>query len=95
MISNVPGPKTQMYWQGCKLDGMYPVSAIADGMALNITLTSRHDSLDFGLIACRRTLPHVQKLLDYLEEGLVEIEGLMPVARVEDELAVARSAART
>ena len=95
IISNVPGPKTQLYWQGCKLDGMYPVSAIADGMALNITLTSRHDSLDFGLIACRRTLPHVQKLLDYLEEALVEIEGLMPVARVEDELAVARSAART
>lgn len=76
IISNVPGPKAQLYWQGCKLDGMFPMSAIADGQALNISLISRHDALDFGLVACRRTLPHVQRLLDYLEEGLVQIEML-------------------
>jgi diacylglycerol O-acyltransferase len=78
IISNVPGPRSQVYWQGCKLEGMYPVSAIADGLALNITLASRDNSLDFGLIACRRTLPHVQRLLDYLAEGLAEIEALTP-----------------
>jgi diacylglycerol O-acyltransferase len=76
IISNVPGPKAQLHWQGCKLDGLYPVSVVADGMALNITVTSRHNSLDFGLLACRRTLPHVQRLLDYLAEGLQEIEQL-------------------
>lgn len=76
VISNVPGPRTPVHWMGCRLDGMYPVSAIADGMALNITLASRHDALDFGLIACRRTLPSAQRLLDYLEEGLGELEAL-------------------
>lgn len=91
IISNVPGPKTQMYWQGCKLDGMFPVSVIADGMALNITLTSRHDSLDFGLVACRRTLPHVGRLLDYLEQGLVEIERLTLMPQCGDDLADQRS----
>jgi len=95
VISNVPGPKAQMYWQGCKLDGMYPVSVVTDGMALNITVTSRHDALDFGLIACRRTLPHVQRLLDYLEEGLVEIETLAQVTAVPDELASRRAAAQS
>jgi diacylglycerol O-acyltransferase len=63
-----------MYWQGCKLSGLYPVSLIIDGVALNITLTSRQDFVDFGLIACRKTLPHVQRLLDYLEEGLADLE---------------------
>lgn len=76
VISNVPGPRTQVYWMGCTLDGMFPMSAIADGMALNITLSSRGDWLDFGVIACRRTLPHVQRLIDYLGEGLIELEQL-------------------
>ncbi|MGQ0620391.1 MAG: WS/DGAT/MGAT family O-acyltransferase [Panacagrimonas sp.] len=76
VISNVPGPRSQVYWMGCKLEGMYPVSVVADGMALNITLASRDDSLDFGVIACRRTLPHVQVLIDYLGEGLAELEAL-------------------
>ena len=95
IISNVPGPKAPMYWQGCKLEGMYPVSAIADGLALNITLTSRHDFLDFGLIACRRTLPHVQRLLEYLEEGLAEIESLMPASAIQQNESSRHAAAHT
>lgn len=74
VISHVPGPRTPMYWQGARLDGVYPVSLVMDGIALNITLVSRHDAVDFGLIACRRTLPSVQRLLDHLEESLGELE---------------------
>lgn len=74
IISNIPGPKATTYWQGCQVDGLYPVSVIADGLALNISLTSRDNQLDFGLLACRRTLPSVQQLLDDLEESLVELE---------------------
>lgn len=85
IISNVPGPRSQLYWQGCKLEAMYPVTVVADGMALNITLTSCRDSLDFGVIACRRTLPNVQRLLDYLEDGLVEAEALATSMRTTSE----------
>ncbi|MGQ0700502.1 MAG: WS/DGAT/MGAT family O-acyltransferase [Panacagrimonas sp.] len=74
IISNVPGPRAPMYWQGCRLEGLYPVSIVVDGMALNITMVSRGDFVDFGLIACRRTLPSVQRLLDHLEEALVKLE---------------------
>jgi diacylglycerol O-acyltransferase len=74
VISHVPGPRQTVYWQGCKLTGLYPVSILIDGIALNITLTSRHDFVDFGLIACRKTLPHMQRLLDYLEQSLKELE---------------------
>ncbi len=74
VISNVPGPRSKTYWQGCEVEGLYPVSVVIDGMAMNITLTSREDALDFGIIACRRTLPSVKRMLDYLEQGLIEIE---------------------
>ncbi|MBD2858248.1 wax ester/triacylglycerol synthase family O-acyltransferase [Spongiibacter sp. KMU-158] len=74
VISHVPGPQQDMYWQGAKLSGMYPMSLLLDGAALNITLISRHDAVDFGLIACRKALPSVQRMLDYLEDALVELE---------------------
>ncbi len=81
VISNVPGPKEPLYWNGARLQGIYPVSIVLDRMAINITLTSYVDSLEFGIIACRRTLPSVQRLLDYLETNIVELEraaGIIP-----------------
>lgn len=75
VISNVPGPKEVRYFNGARVDGLYPVSIVIDGSALNITLNSYAKNLEFGVIGCRRTLPHLQKLLQYLEEGLVELEG--------------------
>ncbi|WP_084197586.1 WS/DGAT/MGAT family O-acyltransferase [Solimonas soli] len=75
IISNVPGPKRTLYWNGARLDGMYPVSIVTDGLALNITLTSYVDRVEFGVIACRRTLPRVQRLLEYFDQGLAELEG--------------------
>jgi diacylglycerol O-acyltransferase len=74
VISNVPGPKEPLYWNGARLEGMYPVSIALDRIALNITLTSYVDSLEFGLIGCRRTLPSMQRLLDYLENGIRDME---------------------
>ncbi|SHK09666.1 acyltransferase, WS/DGAT/MGAT [Marinobacter antarcticus] len=74
VISNVPGPKKTSYWNGAKLEGMYPVSIAMDRLALNMTLTSYNDQVEFGLIGCRRTLPSLQRMLDYLEDGLVELE---------------------
>ncbi|MFT4200764.1 WS/DGAT/MGAT family O-acyltransferase [Gordonia sp. (in: high G+C Gram-positive bacteria)] len=82
IISNVPGPKNQMYWNGAKLDGCYPVSIATSGNALNITLTSAADQIGFGLIGARAQLPSLQRLLDYLEDGLVELE---KVAQVTDQ----------
>ena len=73
-ISNVPGPREQLYWNGARLDGMYPASIPVDGMAMNITQVSNHKNIDFGITACRRSVPHVQRLIDYLEDALVELE---------------------
>ena len=76
IISNVPGPKNPLYWNGAKLDGMYPVSIPLDRIALNITLVSYVDQLEFGFTACRRTLPSMQRLLDYVQDGIEELEAV-------------------
>ncbi|WP_370260866.1 wax ester/triacylglycerol synthase family O-acyltransferase [Limnobacter sp.] len=74
VISNVPGPKHRLYFNGAEVDGVYPVSLLLDGQALNITLNSYDGKLEFGLVACRRTMPSMQRLLQFLEDGLVELE---------------------
>ena len=74
IISNVPGPRRTRYWNGSRMEGLYPVSIPMDGQALNITLSSYDDSLDVGLIGDRHRVPQLQRLLDHLEESLVELE---------------------
>ena len=74
VISNVPGPRQAMYWNGARLDGIYPASIVTEGVALNITLVSYDQNVDFGITACRRSMPQVQRLIDYMEQSLVELE---------------------
>ncbi|MFC7617498.1 WS/DGAT domain-containing protein [Actinokineospora soli] len=74
LISNVPGPKQPLYWNGAKLLGVYPVSIPYEGQALNITVTSYAGSLEFGLTGCRRTVPHLQRLLGHLDTALADLE---------------------
>ena len=73
-ISNVPGIQEPMYWNGARMNGSYPASIITDGMALNITLVTYDKNVDFGITACRRSIPQAQRLIDYMEMALVELE---------------------
>ena len=74
IISNVPGPRTTHYWNGAQLLGTYPLSIPINGMALNITCTSYDGMMCFGLTGCRRTVPHLQRLLTYLDDELKALE---------------------
>lgn len=74
VISNVPGPRRPLYWNGAHLVGCYPLSIPVEGQALNITVSSYAGSLEFGLTGCRRTVPHLQRLLGHLETSLLELE---------------------
>ena len=74
LISNVPGPRERLYWNGAELEAIYPLSIPTENQALNITCLSYADHLEFGLVGCRRAVPKLQRLLDYLEDSLAELE---------------------
>lgn len=74
VISNIPGPKESLYWNGARLLGVYPLSIPTDGQALNITVTSYDGQLEFGLTGCRAVVPRLQRLLVQLEDSLAELE---------------------
>jgi hypothetical protein len=56
-------------------------------MALNMTVQSYNGSLDFGLIACRRAVPDVDVIADYLlvehREILARVKALEPAHGAE------------
>ncbi len=72
-ISNVPGPPMPLYCAGAKVTALHPVSIPAHGAALNITVQSYMDALNFGLTADRRAVPDVGLLGDYLVEAAAEL----------------------
>jgi hypothetical protein len=74
IISNVPGPREPLYWDGARMQGVYPLSVPQQGQALNITVFSYAGQLNFGLTGCRRRVPHLQHMLSYLEDSLAELE---------------------
>jgi diacylglycerol O-acyltransferase len=80
VISNVPGSREPLYWNGSRLDGNYPFSIALDGQAVNITLSNNADNLDFGLVGCRRSVPSLQRLLGHLEASLADLESAMGTA---------------
>jgi diacylglycerol O-acyltransferase / wax synthase len=70
MISNVPGPQGPVYWNGARLEALYPVSVPVDGQTLNITCTSVNGQMSFGLTGCRRAVPAISTLADFLGREL-------------------------
>jgi diacylglycerol O-acyltransferase / wax synthase len=73
VISNVPGPRDSLYLQGARLSGLYPLSIPTNGQAMNITATSYAGDMGIGLTACRRSVPHVQRMLAGLDNALEEL----------------------
>ena len=76
IISNVPGVDKPLYWNGAALKALYPASIIVDGQAMNITLTTYLDKLEFCITACSKLLPRVQDMLALLEEELDALEAI-------------------
>ncbi|HEX7353698.1 MAG TPA: wax ester/triacylglycerol synthase family O-acyltransferase [Mycobacteriales bacterium] len=73
VISNVPGSPFPLYLGGAKLETVYPVSVLFEGVGLNITVMSYQDHLDFGLIADRELEPHVWTLMEHLHRELTAL----------------------
>jgi WS/DGAT/MGAT family acyltransferase len=84
-VSNVPGPRQTLYAAGAELLHIFPVSISTHGIALNITVQSYRDQLDFGFIAGANIIPHVQVLCDMLPEEFDALEAAFapPAAEVK------------
>jgi diacylglycerol O-acyltransferase len=72
-ISNVPGPREPLFFGKARMLANYPLSVLVNGQALNITVVSYCDSIDFGLMGCRETLPDLEDLADEILQALEDL----------------------
>jgi WS/DGAT/MGAT family acyltransferase len=79
-ISNVPGPRQTLYAVGAELLHIFPVSIPAHGMALNITVQSYRDQLDFGFIAGANVVPDIRVMADMLPQEFAALAAAYPSA---------------
>jgi diacylglycerol O-acyltransferase len=73
-ISNVPGPQTDLYWNGAHLEEIYPVSTAIGGQALNVTMCSYAERVTFGYVSGRNVMPDIESLIPLTERALVDLE---------------------
>lgn len=73
-ISNVPGPRREMYYNGAHLDEIYPVSSVFDGMGLNVTVCNYAGRVGVGYVTDYDVMPRVAELIPLTEQALVELE---------------------
>ncbi|MEB0057885.1 wax ester/triacylglycerol synthase family O-acyltransferase [Variovorax sp. LG9.2] len=95
-ISNVAGAPFPMYFAGALVTCYYPVSIASHGMALNVTVQSYNGRMDYGLIACRRAVPDITEIGDYMlaeHKTLMDLAGPMAAAQPAAAAATATAAA--
>lgn len=74
VISNVPGARTPLYLAGRQVREHYPVSAISDSLALNVTVFSYTDRLEIGLVGDRYLVADLPALADAFGEELAVLK---------------------
>lgn len=78
-LSGVPGPPETMYFDGARVDEIYPVSVVYDGMALNITSCSYAGHVSLGFVTDPDIVPDVGALTRLTERALAELEEALGV----------------
>jgi WS/DGAT/MGAT family acyltransferase len=80
-VSGLKGPDFPLFCAGSRVAALYPVGPIAEGIGLNVTILTYLDTLHFGLLACRKLLPELRQLGDFIDDALGELVGCALDAR--------------
>jgi hypothetical protein len=89
IVSNVRGSPVPLYIAGVRMETMYPMSIIAQGMGVNFTCVSYADSVDFGVAIDPEMFPQPWDIADGLQ---VVIEEYLALAEKKAEKKARRSA---
>ena len=89
-ISNVPGPVTEMYWNGAHVEEIYPIGTVYDGLTLTVMVCSYADRLGFSYLTSPDVMPNIGEMIGLTERSLAELEAAVGVALMRS-----RTCART
>ncbi len=74
LISNLPGPRERMYFNGARMDELQGLPLLFDRQSLAIVAVSYADQLELSFTACEAAHPHIGRLARYVDDALAELE---------------------
>ena len=86
-LSNVPGPRKQLYSDKYKLDNWFSTGQIIDGTCLNMTMWSYCQNVNLCILADKKVLPDGWKLYDYFTRELEALVSLIPQSNAQEKVA--------
>ena len=76
IVSNVPGPRSPLYFLGARITHMHPFGPLLHGAGLSVTGVSIDGHIDLGVISCEHLVPDPDVVARGIEEALAELVGL-------------------
>jgi diacylglycerol O-acyltransferase len=76
IVSNVAGPRAPLYVAGTRLQAMYSVGPLVEGMALNITIWSYAGQLTFSVLADGEAVAEPHRITDAIAPALEALHAL-------------------
>ena len=73
-ITHMQGSDEPLYWNGARLEGLYPLAPTLRAQALNVGLFSGGGHLDFGIGCSARAVPDPERILGHVETSLKDLE---------------------
>jgi WS/DGAT/MGAT family acyltransferase len=73
VVSNVPGFQVPLFVAGARLISQMPMSIVAHGSAVNLTVTSYLDRLDLGITVATRRVPDIEVLAAKIQAAYEDI----------------------
>ena len=73
-VSNVPGPRQPLFFNGAKLLRMMGVGPVVDGLGLMFTALSYVDEIAVTISGCRQITPDPDFMADCLRSAYAELE---------------------
>ena len=74
IISNVPGPRDARYFAGAKVETLYPIGPVMEGVGLNISLASYQDVIGISIHVDEHLVPKVDSIAAALTKSFAELK---------------------
>jgi diacylglycerol O-acyltransferase len=74
IISNVQGPSQRLEGNYGALEDIYSMGPLVEGCGLNITVWSYAGSLNFSLMGCKKAVPDIDRLADFLFHAMAALQ---------------------
>ena len=69
VVSNMMGPPLPLYFGGARVEAVYPMGPVGEGMGLNVTLLSNMGRLDIGVLTCPDLVPDPWEIAEGIAEA--------------------------